>query len=560
MDEPLQKGDLVGGRYQIVRRIGSGAGGRIFLALDRHLGNRETAIKFYEPDALIQDLSEHVRSGIITRDVYDNELSNIYQRFRQEAIGISRLDHAAIVRVYDYQDSEYEVVSETATHNRTQPFLCMEYIEGETLELALTKGRIHRQHALLLGSQIADGLSFAHEHGIVHRDLKPSNIMIEALDTAPKASIIDWGVAKIIEDEAKVTVSRLSQSDDSEDIRTRGLLLGTPKFIAPEHFESGGARWGPASDVFSLGMILFRMLTGHPLRRESYVGECLTSSDIELLSHVCSGQKELVDLVFSCLSEIREDRMSASQVRDRLKELYGENPAGTANGFDLSDLAPNSKSAGESEAFRSMQLEQTQVHDTRAELTDSEVHAHHSFARKPGKKMLLLLASLGGIGLGLLIVNVFPMGGGDIKRDVDEPAIAEERDSPEEAAIEKPVEPVAEPPEEPAFSFTVRLISKPESYVHVKGPSGETELGKTPVELTFTHPSEAQRLVYRPVSPEDRKVYTELEETILVADFLTDGKGDEIREHHVKLYCADITDPACNDYLKKFNRVFEEEE
>ena len=260
--------------------------------------------------------------GIISRDVYDNEVSNIYHRFRQEAIGISRLDHANIVKVYDYQDSEYRVAGNGSDRSRTQPFLCMEYIEGMTLEEAFAANAITLEMGLLIGSQVADGLFFAHNAGFVHRDLKPSNIMVHGRGAAVQAKIIDWGVAKVIADEAKAVASRLSESSSGEDIRTRGLLLGTPKFIAPEHFERGGAQWTAASDIFSLGMILFRLLTKQPLRRESYVGECLTQSDLELLKEACSDWPELTEVVLSCLSELREERMTAREVRDNLKLIY----------------------------------------------------------------------------------------------------------------------------------------------------------------------------------------------------------------------------------------------
>ena len=132
MRDEVRDGDVVRGRYQVVRQIGSGAGGKIHLGLDLRLGNRATAIKFYEPDALIQDLSEHVRSGIISRDVYENEVSNIYHRFRQEALGISRLDHRNIVKVFDYEDKEYSVSGPRGSRKQTRPFLCMEYIEGDS--------------------------------------------------------------------------------------------------------------------------------------------------------------------------------------------------------------------------------------------------------------------------------------------------------------------------------------------------------------------------------------------------------------------------------------------
>jgi len=556
VNDQVMAGDVIGGRYRIVRRIGSGAGGQIYLALDLRLGERETAIKFYEPDALIQDLSEHVRSGIISRDVYDNEVSNIYHRFRQEAIGISRLDHANIVKVYDYQDAEYRVARPNgADRSRTQPFLCMEYIEGMTLEEALTANAITLQMGLLIGSHVADGLFFAHNAGFVHRDLKPSNIMIHGQGAGVQAKIIDWGVAKVVADEAKAAASRLSESSSGEDIRTRGLLLGTPKFIAPEHFERGGAQWTAASDIFSLGMILFRLLTKQPLRRESYVGECLTQSDLDLLKQACAGHPELTEVVLSCLSERREERMTAREVRDNLKLIY--------NG--LSGSTPDKISVTvENETWEpkgSMAREMKTVVKDVSGLTPAVSSVVLAITRNRTPVIL------GGIVIAVVsfVLLTLVIQGDEESETIEETAVVEkvsEETSDAEGALEEVAEEEVEE-ETPPFEMTVKLISEPAAIVFMKrvGEDGDLrKLGTTPVDLTFTHEAEAQRLVYRPVEQKYRKIYPEMEVTIFAADFASKYGLDEELEHRVKLKCADLTDPDCNDYLDRFNKVFEEDE
>lgn len=557
LNDEVFTGDLVGNRYEIVRRIGSGAGGRIYLALDKRLGNRDIAIKFYEPDALIQDLSEHVRSGIISRDVYDNEVSNIYHRFRQEAVGISRLDHSAIVKVYDYQDREYEVVGDRGNRSRTQPFLCMEFIEGQTLEEALSGGNIERQMGLLIGAQVADGLAFAHSVGLVHRDLKPSNIMVQGVGAGIQAKIIDWGVAKVIADEAKAAADRLNpQHDDSEDIKTRGLLLGTPKFIAPEHFERGGANWSPASDVFSLGMILFRILTKRPLRRESYVGECLTGSDRQMLREACEGQPELADVALSCLSEVREDRLSAEELRDYLFGLFKTGIERTTSG--QSDTV--SQSHWEPSGSLGLRETTTVVHqmeDRNSSISSSSVVSSVVSVIHQNRHPLVLGGGIAAVIVIGILAWTAMRSPGETALEVDGVVGVEEL---LDTVVVESVDDTLEEAEDNAFEMVVLLTSKPEATVYLKEGADLRKLGETPLEYIFTHADEAQRLIYRPALEKHRKVYTDLEVTVFAQDFTEGDDLDIPPEHPVKLRCADITDPNCNDYLERFNKVFEEDE
>ena len=116
--------------------------------------------------------------------------------------------------------------------------------------------------------------------------------------------------------------------------------------------------------------------------------------------------------------------------------------------------------------------------------------------------------------------------------------------------------------EESEWTRTVRIESKPVSLVFERGAgnkSGMRELGETPFDFVFTHPTEARRLLFRPKKSEDRKIYTEMESTIFAADY-EETSGEEGFRHFVKLRCADLTDPGCNDYLERFNRAFEEVE
>jgi len=601
LNESFSKGDVIVGRYEIVKPVGAGAGGRIFLALDGHLGGRRTGIKVYEPDKLIQDLAEHVRSGTISREVYEGELSNIYNRFRQEAVGISRLDHPAIVKVFDYQDSEYDVVVAGNPGKSSQPFLCMEFIEGETLEEALTHHRIRLRDALEIGAQMADGLAYAHSSRILHRDLKPSNLMLEETASGLRVRIIDWGVAKLIAGEAKAKVTRLVASDgaESDDIRTRGILLGTPKFIAPEHFATGGAQWNPSSDVFSVGMILFRMVTKRPLRRESYIGECLTQADRDLLKSASRGMGDLSDIIMLCLSEVREQRLTAAAVRDSLRTVQARlTETAIIVGPEVPDVDVSVQALEEeegqptplgpppdlSDALQSAASEQPEVEvevappeveiplDEEAIEPPIIVEAQPSTLSPepahpvPGFVQMVPL-SLGGALVGGLLVwaALSSSGAGVVNAGAEASSEASSETSSETVSPDppdpaEPIDPVVAPDRDQVVLKT-EILANPPATVFVLESGEERRLGETPVQVTMTHRRESLRLVLRPVGEEDQKVYREASHVLFAEDLLLDRKGgdDEVVPVELKLECADLFDERCNDVSRRFEEAFKQE-
>jgi serine/threonine-protein kinase len=156
-------------------------------------------------------------------------------RFRAEAEAIARLDHPAIVPIYEVGNHEGLL------------YFSMRYVEGQTLAQRLSDGPLPPREAAELLSQVARAIDFAHDHGVLHRDLKPANIL---LDSGGKPYVTDFGLAKRLTGDAGVT-------------RT-GAVLGTPSYMPPEQASDGRGELGPASDVYSLGAILYAMLTGRP--------------------------------------------------------------------------------------------------------------------------------------------------------------------------------------------------------------------------------------------------------------------------------------------------------
>ncbi len=207
------------GRYQLIRQIGAGGMGSVWLARDKEL-DREVALK------------------VPRLDPFDTEGR---ERFRQEGRAAARLGHPNIATVYEVGE-----VGNT-------PYLTMEYIPGPTLAAHLASGRLSVTEAVRLGIAIARGLQHAHTVGVVHRDLKPANILLHGSvgpnnSVAFEPKITDFGLARRI--------------DDPTGLTRTGTVMGTPAYMSPEQ---GAGRWdevGPASDQFSLGVVLYEMLTG----------------------------------------------------------------------------------------------------------------------------------------------------------------------------------------------------------------------------------------------------------------------------------------------------------
>jgi len=198
------------GRYRAVRRIDAGGMGEIWEADDTLLGRR-VAVKI---------LAEELASDRVA-----------VRRFRREARATAKLAHPNVTRVFDFVDGE-------------APFLVLELLEGQTLANQLRRGgAMPPVEAARIAAAVADGLDVAHRAGIIHRDVKPSNIM---LTPSGEVKVMDFGIAAAWEAHST----------------TGQQLLATASYVAPERV--AGGRASPAADIYSLGVVLYEMLTGRP--------------------------------------------------------------------------------------------------------------------------------------------------------------------------------------------------------------------------------------------------------------------------------------------------------
>lgn len=217
-------GQVIDGRFRVVDIIGKGAMGKVYRAVQLPL-NRAVAVKV---------LDSTYGAG---RD------ESFKQRFLVEAALTAKLNHPNTVRVVDYGSTKDGLF-----------FFAMEYLDGETLEKLLSKGPLPWHRVLSIGQQMARALREAHELGVVHRDLKPANVvMLHADDDTDFVKVLDFGLVKSFVDGHELEGRAITQ---------QGMLMGSPPYMAPEQGEKNRA--DPRSDIYSLGTMLFEMLTGKP--------------------------------------------------------------------------------------------------------------------------------------------------------------------------------------------------------------------------------------------------------------------------------------------------------
>lgn len=221
MEPDPSVGRVLGGRYRLVSRLGHGGMGTVWLAHDE-IVDRDVAIK--EPR-----VPEHLR---------EHERDTVHQRMRREASSAARIDHPAVVTMYD-------VVVEDA-----KPWIVMELVRGQSLADRLQEGTLDPREAARIGLDVLNALNAAHEAGVLHRDVKPDNVLLGRGD---RVVLSDFGIAQV---------------EGQQGLTETGAFVGSPEFISPERVL--GQRPGPESDLWSLGVVLYAAVEGmSPYRRSN---------------------------------------------------------------------------------------------------------------------------------------------------------------------------------------------------------------------------------------------------------------------------------------------------
>lgn len=278
--------------YKILEKLGEGGMGVVYKAQDTTL-DRLVALKF---------LPNHV-------SIESGEL----ERFIQEAKAAAGLNHPNICTIYGIEQSE------------EKHFIAMEFVDGQTLQEK--KSSLSMKQALDIGIQIADGLAAAHEKGIVHRDIKPENIMIRK---DGRVQIMDFGLAKLR------GASRLTKE---------GSTVGTAGYMSPEQVQ--GQETDHRSDIFSLGVLLFEMLTGRPPFKgmhETAIAYEVVNVEVPPPTSVKPDlPPELDDIVASCLAKDLEERFqSAAEISRLLKKAKRDSSRVRVRSSDSQPVGPSS--------------------------------------------------------------------------------------------------------------------------------------------------------------------------------------------------------------------------
>ncbi|MDQ0750722.1 putative Ser/Thr protein kinase [Streptomyces africanus] len=263
-------GRLIAGRYRLIAKLGHGGMGTVWRAKDETV-DREVAVK--EPR-----VPEHLP---------ERERSNVFERMRREARAAARLDHPAVVDVHDVAVVE------------GQPWIVMELVRGRSLGDALQEGTLSAREAARIGLEVLGALEAAHAAGILHRDVKPDNVLLGRYD---RVVLTDFGIAQI---------------EGETNLTDTGGFVGSPEYIAPERVL--GQRPGPASDLWSLGVVLYAATEGVSPFRRSNTPATLQSVLNAAPAPPASAQGPLAEAITGLLHKDPARRPDAARVRALLE-------------------------------------------------------------------------------------------------------------------------------------------------------------------------------------------------------------------------------------------------
>ncbi|WP_439030948.1 Stk1 family PASTA domain-containing Ser/Thr kinase [Gordonia terrae] len=274
-------------RYELGETLGFGGMSEVHYARDLLL-HRDVAVKVLRAD--------------LARD------PSFYLRFRREAQNAAKLNHPTIVQVFDTGEAE--------TEDGPLPFIVMEYVDGDTLRDVLrANGPISPRQAMTWMADVAAAMDFSHRNGIVHRDMKPANVMI---DKSGAVKVMDFGIAR-------------AMSDATSTMTQTSAVMGTAQYLSPE--QARGIKVDPRSDIYSMGCVLFELLTGEP----PFTGDSPVAvahqhvhEDPPWPSHVRPEiPRELDSVVLKAMSKNKDNRyQSAADLRaDLIRVLAGGKPS-----------------------------------------------------------------------------------------------------------------------------------------------------------------------------------------------------------------------------------------
>jgi eukaryotic-like serine/threonine-protein kinase len=295
-DSQSVSGEMIG-VYRLIKELGQGGMGRVYLAYDTRLG-RQAALKLL-PTHLVNN-PERVR------------------RFQREARTASALNHPNIITIYDFG------------RENGRDYIVSEFVEGRTLRDCVGNADLSLNQILDLVIQVASALAAAHAAGIVHRDIKPENIMLRP-DGYVK--VLDFGLAKLTEPESGGNENRTDPSAGSSDFETRtGMVLGTVNYMSPE--QARGQKIDGRSDLFSLGVILYELITGNrPFGGETWHHTMVAITDAEpppIARDVQGVRAALQEIIDRMLAKNREQRyQTARELLAELETLRGQLAADT---------------------------------------------------------------------------------------------------------------------------------------------------------------------------------------------------------------------------------------
>ena len=275
------------GDYELLAEIGRGGMGVVYHARQESL-SRDVAVKMIIEGKLASSIDQ--------------------QRFQKEAEATAKLDHPCIVPVYE------------VGHFDGRPYFTMKYIAGETLQDRIARGPLSPRIAARILAEVAEGIAFAHSQGVLHRDLKPSNIIIDGQE---RPHVTDFGLAK--------------QIDQGQSLTRTGSILGTPAYMPPEQAAGNRGSIGVQSDVYSLGAVLYAMLTGQPpFKADTHVDTVLQVLEQDPIPpHVLNphANRDLEMIALKCLQKPKDLRYhSASELAADLRAFLNDESIAARSG------------------------------------------------------------------------------------------------------------------------------------------------------------------------------------------------------------------------------------